>query len=153
MDISAIVDEKLLEKYDLQPDNAILAEDKHKPLYNELIEKYNAEFIAGGSVQNSFRVAEWIIKKPNVAVFFGCVGDDKYSKILEKKARSDGVNVQYQITDKEPTGTCGVLITGTHRSLCANLAAANLFTLDHLNKTENKNFIDKAEYFYISVNI
>jgi adenosine kinase len=34
----------------------------------------------------------------------GCVGQDKYSKILEDKLRNDGVNVQYQYTDKEPTG-------------------------------------------------
>jgi adenosine kinase len=34
----------------------------------------------------------------------GCVGKDKYSKILEDKLKSDGVNAQYQYTDKEPTG-------------------------------------------------
>lgn len=118
--------------------------------YNELIEEYNAELIAGGSVQNSFRVAQWMIQKPNTAVFFGAVGQDKYSKILEEKARSDGVNVQYQYTDAAPTGTCGVLITGTHRSLCANLAAANYFTLDHIEKSENKKLLENAEYFYIS---
>lgn len=32
LDISAIVDDKILKKYDLEPDNAILAEEKHKPL-------------------------------------------------------------------------------------------------------------------------
>lgn len=91
------------------------------------------------------------MQQKNVAIFFGCVGKDKYSAILEKKARTDGVDVHYQYTTEEPTGTCGVLITGTHRSLCANLAAANLFTLDHLQKPENKNLIEKAEFFYISV--
>jgi len=105
------------------------------------------------SNQNSFRVAAWILERPNVAVFFGCVGNDKYSDILKKKARDDGVNVLYQITDKTPTGTCGVLITGTRRSLIANLAAANHFTLDHLNKPENVIYLDKADYFYISVNV
>ncbi len=34
----------------------------------------------------------------------GCVGKDEYSKILESKARSDGVDVRYQYTDKESTG-------------------------------------------------
>jgi len=34
----------------------------------------------------------------------GCVGKDEYSKILERKARSDGVDVRYQYTDKESTG-------------------------------------------------
>lgn len=153
LDISACVDEEFLQKYGLKPDNAILAEEQHKPLYGELMDKYNAEFIAGGSVQNSFRVCQWMLQKPNCAVFFGCVGDDKYSKILEDKARTDGVNVQYQYTQEQPTGTCGVLITGTHRSLCANLAAANLFTIDHIEKPENVKLLKGAEYFYISVSI
>lgn len=108
-------------------------------------------YIAGGSVQNSLRVAQWILEKPNVSVFFGCVGKDKYSKILEEKARTDGVNVKYQYTDSEPTGTCGVLITGHHRSLCANLAAANCFTPSHILLPQNQKLMENAEYFYISV--
>ena len=151
LDISAIVDKSFLDKYNLHPDNAILAEPKHMLLYEELIQLKETEYTAGGSVQNALRVAQWIMQKPNVAVFFGCVGDDKYSKILEEKARSDGVNVKYQYDPTAATGTCGVLITGTHRSLCANLSAANNFTIDHIKKLENKKLIDSAEYFYISV--
>lgn len=47
-----------MKKYDLIPNNAILADKKHEPLYDELIEQYKAEFIAGGSVQNTLRVAQ-----------------------------------------------------------------------------------------------
>lgn len=151
LDISSTVDKQFLAAYDLKENDAILAEDKHKPLYDELISKYNAEFIAGGSVQNSLRVAQWILEKPNVATYFGCVGRDKYSKILEDKARKDGVNVQYQYVDNKPTGTCAVLITGNHRSLCANLAAAECFTIEHLRKPENKKLIESALYYYVSV--
>lgn len=39
LDISAIVDEELLKKYDLHPDDAIMAEAKHMPLYKELMER------------------------------------------------------------------------------------------------------------------
>lgn len=150
LDISAVVDDEFLHKYDLKPEDAILAESKHMPLYKELIEKYKAEYIAGGSVQNSLRVCQWLLQRPNTSVFFGCVGKDQFSQILEEKAHTDGVNVKYQYTSEESTGTCGVLITGTHRSLCANLAAANNFTIDHLHKTENRKFLENAEYFYIS---
>lgn len=150
LDISAVVDNDFLNKYDLKPDDAILAEKKHFSLYPDLIENHNAEYIAGGSVQNSLRVCQWILRQPNVAVFFGCVGKDKYSKILEEKARANGVNVKYQYTTEAPTGTCGVLITGSHRSLCANLAAANLFTTDHLDLPENQKLIQNAQYYYIS---
>lgn len=58
LDISATVDREFLQKYDLKANNAILAEDKHKPLYEELIGLYKADFIAGGSVQNTMRVAQ-----------------------------------------------------------------------------------------------
>lgn len=58
LDISAIVDRNFLEKYDLKSNDAILAEEKHKPMYDELVELYNADFIAGGSVQNTMRVAQ-----------------------------------------------------------------------------------------------
>ncbi|XP_022917016.1 adenosine kinase [Onthophagus taurus] len=150
LDISAIVEEDFLKKYEMKPNDAILASELHKNLYSELVNSYNADFIAGGSVQNALRVCQWILDKPNVTTFFGCVGNDNYSKILENKARSNGVNVQYQYTEKEPTGTCAVLLTGQNRSLCANLAAANCFTLDHIRKPENKEFIEKASYYYVS---
>lgn len=58
LDISATVGIEFLKKYDLHPNDAILAQDKHKPMYDELIDLYQAEFIAGGSVQNTMRVAQ-----------------------------------------------------------------------------------------------
>lgn len=150
LDISAIVPMDFLRKYSMNEDDAILAEDRHMPIYGELIESFSAEFLAGGSVQNSLRIAQWILKQPKVAVFFGCVGKDRYAEILEDKARSAGLDVHYQVREDVPTGTCAVLITGTHRSLCANLAAANLFTIDHLADPVNKAVIENAQYYYIS---
>lgn len=150
LDISAIVDDELLKKYDLKPDDAIMAEEKHMPLYRELMDKYNAEFIAGGSVQNSLRVAQWVLKKPNICTYFGCVGNDDYANILRERAIAEGVTVKYQVTDEVPTGTCAVLVTGTHRSLCANLSAAQKFTPDHLAKEECRKTIEGARFFYAS---
>lgn len=151
LDIVASVDKDLLERYNLKPNDAILAKDEHMHLYKDLDEKYNADYMAGGSVQNTLRVCQWILGKPKVATFFGCVGKDDYAKILEKKATQDGLNVRYQYTNEAPTGTCAVLITGTHRSLCAHLAAANHFTIDHLQKPDSRQLLESADYFYISV--
>lgn len=151
LDISANVDNKFLQKYDLKPNDAILASDKHRTLYQELINDCNAEFIAGGSVQNTLRVCQWILQRPQVSVMFGCVGNDNYAHILEEKAIHDNLIVRYQHTEKEPTGTCGVMITGTHRSLCANLAAANHFSIEYLHLPENRELLEKAEFYYISV--
>lgn len=58
LDISAKVDDYFLDKYNLKANDAILAQDKHKPLYDEMVEQYKADFIAGGSVQNTMRVAQ-----------------------------------------------------------------------------------------------
>lgn len=58
LDISAVVDEGFLAKYDVKPGNVILAEDKHLPMYDELASKSNVEYIAGGATQNSIRVAQ-----------------------------------------------------------------------------------------------
>lgn len=96
------------------------------------------------------RVAQWILRKPKVATFFGCVGNDEYARKLEEKARADGVNVVYQVNESLPTGTCAVALTGHHRSLCANLAAANSFTIDHINEPKNRQILNSAKYFYVT---
>lgn len=152
LDISVMVDDDFLKKYNLKPNDAIMAEKNHRPLYKELTDNYSPEYIAGGSVQNSMRVAQWILKKPKICSYFGCVGNDDYAKILKDKAEHDGVNVLYQVNEEKPTGTCAVLLTaeGNCRSLCANLAAAQLFTPDHIEKPECKEAIQKAKLFYSS---
>jgi adenosine kinase len=47
LDISAEVPLDLLQKYDVSLNNAILAEEKHVPLYNELVTNYPVQYIAG----------------------------------------------------------------------------------------------------------
>jgi len=56
--MTVVGDQTLLDKYDLKNNNAILAEEKHMPLYEELLKNKNIEYTAGGSAQNSLRVAQ-----------------------------------------------------------------------------------------------
>lgn len=58
LDISVNSDDSILEKYGLKPNDAILAEKKHMPLYSELVENYPVDYIAGGSTLNALRVAQ-----------------------------------------------------------------------------------------------
>jgi hypothetical protein len=51
-------DEKLLEKYGLKANDAILAEEKHLGLYDDLIKNFDAKLIAGGAAQNTARGAQ-----------------------------------------------------------------------------------------------
>jgi len=151
LDISANVGQDILDKYDVKLDSAILAEDKHQPLYKELMEKFSPDFIAGGATQNTIRVAQWMLKsKTGQTAFMGCVGNDDYAKVLEDCASKDGVLVHYMKDAETPTGTCGCLIKDGERALVANLAAANNFKPSHLDTDKAKEIIEAAKFYYIA---
>lgn len=42
--------------------------------YHELVEKYDVEYIAGGSTQNTIRVAQWLFGEPQATSYTGCIG-------------------------------------------------------------------------------
>jgi len=149
LDISATVPQELLDKYGVKLNNAILAEDIHMPLYDELVRDYPVQYIAGGATQNSIRVAQWMLKTPQLTAYFGAIGQDHFGETLEKCAKEDGVVVHYQ-KNPLPTGTCAVLLNGGERSLVANLAAANSFTPSHLETPLAKDLINSAQIFYVS---
>ncbi|KAL3029429.1 hypothetical protein AAZX31_03G162900 [Glycine max] len=150
LDISAVVDQDFFKKYDITSNNAILAEDKHKPMFEELVEKYNVEYIAGGATQNSIKVAQWMLQVPGATSYMGGIGKDKFGEEMKKNSRLAGVNVHYYEDETTPTGTCAVCIVGDDRSLVANLAAANCYKSDHLKRPENWALVEKAKYIYIA---
>jgi adenosine kinase len=151
LDISAEVPQSVLDKYDVKMDNAILAEEKHMPIYKELVDGYSPQFIAGGATQNSIRVAQWIMTangKPDNSAYMGCVGTDEFGSVLERCASADGVKVHYMKDATAPTGTCAVLVKGGERSLIANLSAANNFKPSHLETEESKAIYEGASLYY-----
>jgi len=147
LDISASVKAELLTKHQLKANDAILTESEE--IFNDMLSEYkeSVEYIAGGATQNSTRVAQWILGKPNVTAYMGCVGDDDNRRILEEKAKEAGVNVKYQVCSK-PTGRCAVLITDQNRSLVTKLDAANEFTVSHLEDEANWAVVDAAKVVY-----
>lgn len=67
LDISVNADNQLLEKYNLEKNSSILADDIHMPLYDELIIDYKPQFIAGGSAQNAARICQvCVCRKLNI---------------------------------------------------------------------------------------
>lgn len=58
LDLIGSVDMDVLQKYNLMSNHNYLAKDEHKPLFKELIEKYHAKYVVGGSAQNTLRVAQ-----------------------------------------------------------------------------------------------
>ncbi|XP_024916981.1 adenosine kinase-like isoform X3 [Cynoglossus semilaevis] len=152
LDICAVVDKDFLDKYSLKANDQILAEDKHKALFEELVKKFKVEYHAGGATQNSIKIAQWMIQEPhNVGTFFGCIGKDKFGEILKQKAEEAHIQARYYEQGEEPTGTCAACLTGTNRSLVANLAAANCYKKDkHLDLEENWELVEKANVYYIA---
>jgi adenosine kinase len=82
-------------------------------------------------------------------VFIGCVGKDNYAETLKAAASQVGLRTEYRYDDEQPTGRCGVIITGHNRSMCTDLAAANCYKLDHLKSPPIWALVEQAKVFYV----
>ncbi|KAK4697220.1 adenosine kinase, partial [Lecanoromycetidae sp. Uapishka_2] len=143
-----LLDEAMLEKYGLKPNDAILAEEKHMGLYEDLLQNHNAKLIAGGAAQNTARGAQYILP-PKSTLYIGCVGQDKYAQILRERNDAAGLRAEYLTSTTHPTGRCGVIITGQDRSMCTDLAAANEYKIDHLKSPEIWKLVQQAKVYYV----
>lgn len=150
LDISAVVPASFRDKYELKDNDAILAQPKHLPIYQAMVDTFKVEYIAGGATQNSIRVAQWMLQHKNATSYLGCVGKDHFALQLKEKAEEAGVRVSYLEDDEHSTGTCACLIVDTVRSLVANLGAANHYKLEHLKQVDNWALVEKCKFVYIS---
>jgi len=148
LDISAEVTQATFDKYGLQPGNAILAEEKHAPLYAELAATPGVKYIAGGATQNSIRVAQWMLQEPGMTAYMGCIGDDDFGKKLQAACKEDGVQAMYMVDKSTPTGKCAVTILDKERSLTTELSAANNYKASHLKEPEQMKVLEGAKIVY-----
>jgi len=148
LDISAEVTQETFDKYGLQPGNAILAEEKHKPLYDELAAAKDVKYIAGGATQNSIRVAQWMLQEPGMTAYMGCIGDDDFGRKLQDACKADGVQAQYLVDKATPTGKCAVTILDKERSLTTELSAANNYKASHLQEPAQMKVLEGAKIVY-----
>eukprot|EP01063_Lacrimia_lanifica_P006855 TRINITY_DN1432_c0_g1_i1.p1 TRINITY_DN1432_c0_g1~~TRINITY_DN1432_c0_g1_i1.p1 ORF type:complete len:333 (+),score=195.04 TRINITY_DN1432_c0_g1_i1:67-1065(+) len=150
LDISANVDAAFLEKYGLAPASAILAEEKHMPIYGELEAKSDVVYIPGGATLNSARVANWVAGRSDKWVTYsGSIANDARGKILKEKSESEGLDMPMYIAE-EATGTCAVCVVDKERSLVANLSAASKFQQAHVQSEAVKAAVEAASFYYIS---
>lgn len=147
LDISAEVGQDTLDKYAVKLNDAILCEEKHMPVYKDLVDNFKVQYIAGGATQNSVRVAQWMTK-PNSTSFIGCIGNDEFGETLRKSATDDGVAVHYLVDEKVSTGTCAVLVKDQDRSLIANLSAANEYKHAHYETEAIQKVVAAAKFVY-----
>jgi len=149
LDISAVVSPEFIQKYGLKSNDAILCEKQHLPIYKELSDLKNVDYIAGGAAQNAIRVCQWMVGVSGVCSYIGCIGNDMYGQRLLSIAKADGVSVYYQVKEGVPTGTCACLIHDKDRSMVANLGAATHFNQAHFQSEELKTVVSRANIFYI----
>ena len=132
MDIIANVTARYLERYGLQTNKAILAGLEHMSIFGEIERDFKPVMQPGGSVQNSIRVANWMLQEKNACAIVGAVGEDKYATELSRILASEGVTTYYQTTSASATGTCAVLVHQKNRALLSHPAASRLYSLSHL---------------------
>lgn len=140
LDISAECSEEVLQKYELKHGHAILAEDKHKPLFEELWKAPNVELIAGGSAMNTLRCANFMLStvKPNSCAYFGSIAADERGDALKKSLETEGIDGDFSIADDSYTGACAVVIHNKERALIADLGACMKYKTDHFTSHAEK---------------
>lgn len=148
LDIQVDVEKDFLQKYDLKDNDAILVEEKHMPIFDEILKFDDIKLVAGGAAQNTARGAQYVLPS-NSVIYFGSVGKDVYAEKLLEANASVGLATAYQVQDDIATGKCAALINGVNRSLVTDLAAANHFKASHLEKPENWKHVEGAKVFYI----
>ncbi|QSL65166.1 hypothetical protein MERGE_002471 [Pneumocystis wakefieldiae] len=98
-----VKDSGFLKKYGLKPNDSILSEEKHMPIYQEILALSDVQYIAGGSAQNTLRGAQYILPE-NSTVYVGCVGRDQFADHLKSVAKQDGLRTEYLVDVTTPTG-------------------------------------------------
>lgn len=148
LDVQVTNGEELLKKYDLKANDAILAEEKHMSIYDEIVKNYKVTYVAGGASQNAARGAAYVLP-PNSVVYTGCVGDDNLAEQLRAANKREGLREVYLVKPGQKTGACAVVLTGHHRSLVTTLQAAEMFEQSHLSSPTVAPLVDAANVFYV----
>lgn len=63
--------------------------------------------------------------------------------------KTAGLHVEYRVDSKEPTGRCGVVVTGHNRSMVTDLGAANHYDLEHLKSPKIWKLVENAQFYFV----
>lgn len=149
LDIQATVASGYLERYGLDANNQILADEKHVPMYKELVSWFPVEYLPGGATLNTIRIAKWMLGEKGESVYSGAIGDDDFAQTLKDEVAKAKVTGCFYTQSELPTGTCASLVSGKGaRSLVANLAAANTYKSAHLDQADVWETITGCDVFY-----
>ena len=74
---------------------------------------FEVDYVPGGCTLNTLRVCQWLLgTQTRSTAFSGCIGDDKWGKILENRIKNEGVKpLLHKSQTGEMTGKAVSLIT------------------------------------------
>ena len=79
-------------------------------------------------------ILKWMLGESGGAVYSGAIGEDDFAETLKEQVAKCKLETSFFVQSELPTGTCAALVSGQgHRSLVANLAAANTYKASHLD--------------------
>lgn len=153
MDMMATVGDDTLAEWGAKLNDAILAEEKHEPLYAKLAAEKQIDYVAGGATLNTIRVAQWCMTaagSANSSGYIGCIGKDAFGEKMKSALVADGVKNLFLEVDSAPTGTCAVLVKDAERSLVTKLGAAESYDPAHFESAPVQALLNESEVFYMA---
>lgn len=137
LDVVAEVDDDFLKEYELEKDCAYVYNPHYRKLFETILNHQAVYAEPGGAGLNTARVAQWmwhnVLEKTNGHVMYvGCVGKDKYGDQIRSAAVKDGVTMELEVNETQPSGLCAVCKVGDARTLVANVSSASALSDDFL---------------------
>jgi adenosine kinase len=148
LDIMSHVQQDYLERFNVPLGSCNLAAPEQLPIFEELSQRRDVEFVPGGAAMNTIRVIQWMGKGTVPTTFVGSLGDDEFGGILERTLTKAGVAPVFEYHEDKPTGTCACLIVDAERSLLANLGAAVDLSMAHVGSKAVAEEIERSTLFY-----
>lgn len=105
----------------------------------------------GGSVTNTARVLQAVLKRKRAVTYVGAIGSDADGRTIKRTLEDEGVRCVFKECRDASTGRCAVLVHGDKRSLCTDLGASKLYSLEDFNDARLQNCLALATSVYISV--
>lgn len=148
LDIIAKTDEAFLKANNLEANSATVL--TNKKIFEKMLAK-DHKIAIGGSITNTVRVLQAILKRKHAVAYLGAIGHDENGKMVEQSLEKEGVQCFFKECEGVPTGMCAVLVNGENRSLCTDLGASKLYSMEDLRDCRVKQSLNQAKSVYFSV--
>jgi adenosine kinase len=145
IDICAETNSETLTKYGLEFGRTVLSDEQKRPFFNIIEKSDDVTYIPGGSVCNSIRVTNWMLKNNEnyKCAMLGSVGNDTNGQRIIDLLDSQNIIPLLEIQENKISGRCAVGIYNKERCLMPELNASGDLTLNYIESMENE--INKHE--------